>query len=127
MKDVEREQLRNRDSGAKRLCPWSAGECPLVSSDSDGLCGSRRVAPLASRARGSTTSGTPARRSQSAAGADVKVLQRMLGHASATMTLDRYGHLMAGQAEAVADRLDELAETASRSTAKVIRLDSAAG
>ncbi len=41
-----------------------------------------------------------------AAGADVKVLQRMLGHASATMTLDRYGHLMPGQSEAVADRLD---------------------
>jgi integrase len=28
-----------------------------------------------------------------AAGADVKVLQQMLGHASATMTLDLYGHL----------------------------------
>lgn len=41
-----------------------------------------------------------------AAGADVKVLQRMLGHASATLTLDRYGHLMPGQSEAVADRLD---------------------
>ena len=42
------------------------------------------------------------------AGADVKVIQRMLGHASAAMTLDRYGHLMPGQAEAVADRLDVL-------------------
>lgn len=29
-----------------------------------------------------------------AAGADVKVLQRILGHASATMTMDLYGHLM---------------------------------
>ena len=37
------------------------------------------------------------------AGADVKVLQRMLGHASAAVTLDRYGHLLPGQAEAVAD------------------------
>ena len=27
-------------------------------------------------------------------GANVKVVQRLLGHASATMTLDRYGHLM---------------------------------
>jgi len=27
------------------------------------------------------------------AGANVKVVQRMLGHATAAMTLDRYGHL----------------------------------
>ncbi len=33
-----------------------------------------------------------------AAGADVKVLQRMLGHASAALTLDRYVHLLPGQA-----------------------------
>lgn len=38
-----------------------------------------------------------------AAGADVKVVQHMLGHASATMTLDLYGHLFD-------DRLDEVAE-----------------
>jgi integrase len=47
-----------------------------------------------------------------AAGADVKVLQRMLGHASAALTLDRYGHLMPGQAESVAERLDVLARAA---------------
>ncbi|MGH8835691.1 MAG: site-specific integrase, partial [Actinomycetes bacterium] len=47
-----------------------------------------------------------------AAGADVKVLQRMLGHASAALTLDRYGHLMPGQARSVADRLDEMARLA---------------
>lgn len=47
-----------------------------------------------------------------AAGADVKVLQRMLGHASAALTLDRYGHLLPGQAEAIAERLDELVRTA---------------
>ena len=35
-----------------------------------------------------------------AAGADVKVVQQLLGHASATMTLDTYGHLFE-------DRLDE--------------------
>lgn len=39
-----------------------------------------------------------------AAGADVKVLQMMLGHASASMTLDIYGHLFP-------DRLDEVADT----------------
>lgn len=44
-----------------------------------------------------------------AAGADVKILQRMLGHASAALTLDRYGHLLPGQAESVAERLDQLA------------------
>jgi integrase len=47
-----------------------------------------------------------------AAGADVKVLQRMLGHASAALTLDRYGHLLPGQAESVAERLDALARAA---------------
>ncbi len=44
-----------------------------------------------------------------AAGADVLVLQRMLGHPSAAMTLDRYGHLMPGQAESVAERLSQAA------------------
>jgi integrase len=47
-----------------------------------------------------------------AAGADVKVL-RMLGHASAALTLDRYGHLMPGQAETIADRLDAMARAAN--------------
>lgn len=36
------------------------------------------------------------------AGANVKAVQRMLGHASAAMTLDQYGHLFG-------DRLDEIA------------------
>ena len=39
------------------------------------------------------------------AGANVKVLQRMLGHASAAMTLDRYGHLMDTALDEVADRM----------------------
>lgn len=42
-----------------------------------------------------------------AAGADVKVVQRMLGHASAAMTLDTYGHLFN-------DRLDEVADALSK-------------
>lgn len=41
-----------------------------------------------------------------AAEADVKVVQTMLGHATATMTLDLYGHLFP-------DRLDEVAEKLS--------------
>jgi len=48
-----------------------------------------------------------------AAGADVKVVQNLLGHASAAMTLDRYGHLMPGRSEAVADRLDALVHAAA--------------
>ena len=36
----------------------------------------------------------------------------MLGHSSAALTLDRYGHLMPGQAEDVARRLDEMARQA---------------
>ena len=42
-----------------------------------------------------------------ASGADVKVVQQMLGHGSATMTLDTYGHLFE-------DRLDEVGEAMGR-------------
>lgn len=47
-----------------------------------------------------------------AAGANVKVVQRMLGHASAAMTLDVYAGLFGDDLEAVADRLDEAASAA---------------
>jgi hypothetical protein len=50
------------------------------------------------------------------AGADVKVFQRLLGHAAAALTLDRYGHLLPGQAEQVALRLDEMARQARPQT-----------
>jgi integrase len=40
------------------------------------------------------------------AGADVKVVQVMLGHKSATMTLDTYGHLWPDRLDEVADALD---------------------
>lgn len=43
-----------------------------------------------------------------AAGADVKVLQRMLGHADATMTLNLYGHLLDHRLDEVADVMDRL-------------------
>jgi hypothetical protein len=36
----------------------------------------------------------------------VKVVQQMLGHASATMTLDLYGHLYGDRLDEVADRMD---------------------
>lgn len=41
-----------------------------------------------------------------AAGADVKVVQQMLGHADAVMTLNVYGHLWPDRLHEVADVLD---------------------
>jgi integrase len=46
------------------------------------------------------------------AGADVKAVQRMLGHASAAMTLDVYAGLFGDDLDAVADRLDAAASAA---------------
>jgi integrase len=42
------------------------------------------------------------------AGANIKAVQKMLGHKSATLTLDRYGHLYTDELQSVADRLDLL-------------------
>ena len=47
------------------------------------------------------------------AGANVKAVQRMLGHASAAMTLDRYADLFDDDLDAVADRLDAVARAAA--------------
>jgi integrase len=41
-----------------------------------------------------------------AQGASVKAVQAQLGHASATVTLDRYGHLFPDELDHLADRLD---------------------
>jgi integrase len=46
------------------------------------------------------------------AGGNVKAVQRMLGHASATMTLDTYAGLFDTDAQALADRMDEARERA---------------
>jgi hypothetical protein len=40
----------------------------------------------------------------------VKVVQRLLGHKSAVLTLDRYGHLFPDDLDAVANALDAAAE-----------------
>ena len=48
-----------------------------------------------------------------ASGADVKVVQTMLGHASAAMTLDQYGHLFG-------DRLDEVADAMAAARAAAV-------
>jgi integrase len=45
------------------------------------------------------------------AGANVKVVQRLLGHATAAMTLDRYGHLLSDDLAGVADALSKAIES----------------
>jgi integrase len=48
-----------------------------------------------------------------ASGADIKIVQQMLGHKSATLTLDLYGHLFP-------DRLDVVAEAMDAARAKAL-------
>ena len=48
-----------------------------------------------------------------APGANVKVLQTLLGHKTATLTLDRYGHLFPDDLGRIADAFDAAAETAA--------------
>jgi integrase len=58
------------------------------------------------------------------AGANVKALQRLLGHASASMTLDVYSALFDSDLDAVAERLSKAAEDWLRTrSAKVANLD----
>ncbi len=42
-----------------------------------------------------------------AAGVNIKALQVFMGHASITVTLDRYGHLMPGSEDEAGGLLDE--------------------
>ena len=48
-----------------------------------------------------------------AARANVKVLQTLLGHKTATLTLDRYGHLFPDDLGRIADAFDAAAESAA--------------
>ena len=50
-------------------------------------------------------------------GANVKVVQKLLGHKTAVLTLDRYGHLHPDDLDAVATAFD----TAAQSTAGSLR------
>ena len=43
-----------------------------------------------------------------AQGASVKAVQAQLGHATASITLDTYGHLFPSELEALADRLEQV-------------------
>jgi integrase len=45
------------------------------------------------------------------AGTNVKVVRRMLGHATAAMTLDLYGHLLDDDLTGVADTLGKAIES----------------
>jgi integrase len=63
-----------------------------------------------------------------ASGADIKVVQQMLGHASATMTLDTYGHLFDDRLDEVGDAMDAARQAAHQRRAAlrlVGRADSA--
>lgn len=58
-----------------------------------------------------------------ASGASIKAVQRMLGHASAAMTLDIYGGLFEEDLEALAARMDDYgAAQRGHKTAEVVRL-----
>jgi hypothetical protein len=43
-----------------------------------------------------------------ASGANVKTVQAQLGHKTATMTLDQYGHLFPDELDDVANKMDDL-------------------
>ena len=105
--DVLRDHLRGRDPGA------------LAFPDSRG--GPMRLHNVRRRwwCQAVANSGAPAGLSPHelrhtaasmaiSAGASIKALQKMLGHKSATLTLDRYGHLYGDELQSVADRLDSL-------------------
>jgi integrase len=47
-----------------------------------------------------------------AQGASIKAVQAQLGHATASITLDTYGHLFPSEMEALADRLEMVRDAA---------------
>ncbi|HEX6968827.1 MAG TPA: hypothetical protein VF174_08475 [Micromonosporaceae bacterium] len=56
-----------------------------------------------------------------AAGANVKAVQRMLGHASASMSLDVYAGLFGDDLDAVATRLDEAVAARDKDSSRTRR------
>ena len=79
-------------------------------------CRRSRVVPADGRATGrswcTTSSCTSLRHTAASlaiqAGANIKALQNMLGHESAGLTLDRYGHLYGSDVEAVGVAINAL-------------------
>ena len=62
-----------------------------------------------------------------ASGADVKHIQQVIGHSSATLTLDTYGHLMPDRLDDLMTRMDNLVDGAKpMATAPVQNLSRAA-
>lgn len=61
------------------------------------------------------------------AGANVKVVQRLLGHATAAMTLDRYGHLLSDDLAGAADALGRVIESTAVSLRYSAANDAAVG
>ena len=70
------------------------------------------------------TRGTPWHASRPQ-GASVKAVQAQLGHASATVTLDRYGHLFPDELQRLADRLQEAYGDAITDPARTVPLETA--
>jgi integrase len=66
-------------------------------------------------------------------GASVKAVQAQVGHATASITLDTYGHLFPSEMEALADRLEQtrMAALANRERTSrgptVVKLSESAG
>jgi integrase len=58
-----------------------------------------------------------------AAGANVELIQQMLGHKSATKTLDQYGHLFGDRLDQIADALNAAVLTARQQTAATTSSD----
>jgi integrase len=56
-----------------------------------------------------------------AQGASVKAVQAQLGHATASITLDTYGHLFLSELEALADRLEQAGTAALANRARTQR------
>jgi hypothetical protein len=54
-------------------------------------------------------------------GASVKAVQRQLGHATASITLDTYGHLFPDELDALADRLEDARAEALATLARTER------
>ena len=53
-----------------------------------------------------------------ASGANVKTVQSQLGHKTATMTLDQYGHLFPDDLDDVADKMDDLVSGCAQNVPK---------
>ncbi|MFE9652476.1 tyrosine-type recombinase/integrase [Micromonospora sp. NPDC006431] len=98
--------------GLDSACGYSAGEVLRNNNFR------RRVSDRAAESIGGTGL-TPHELRHTAAslavakGANVKAVQRMLGHASAAMTLDMYADLFEDDLDQVADRLDRAAARAA--------------